>query len=208
MHTRKRYPTITQTTKIPENYQEDLAPLKEIQQNHPALVAISSQIERKQAEINAIKLIGSGQSNLAVGINSDRGNHDPRINQTESFNIGVTVPFGGAHLAPHIAAVNVELNKLIAEREQLYRDLDQAHHEAEQNLEVNQVELGIANELKRVAKEHLNITEQSFSVGEIDLMDFLKIQSRTQQAMLNAKERSVVLQRDKALYNQAVGVTP
>lgn len=97
---------------------------------------------------------------------------------------------------------------MVAEREQLYRDLEQAHHEAEHNLEVNQVELGIANELKRVAKEHLNITEQSFSVGEIDLMDFLKIQSRTQQAMLNAKERSVVLQRDKALYNQAVGVTP
>jgi len=39
-------------------------------------------------------------------------------------------------------------------------------------------------------------------------MDLLKIQSRTQQAILNAKARSVMLQRDIALYNQAVGVTP
>jgi len=209
MHARKRYSSITQTTKIPENYQEELVALKDIQQNHPALVAINSRIGRKQAELNAVKLVGSGQANVAVGINSDRFTNDPRSNQTESFNIGVTVPFGGsAHLAPHIAAANVELNKLIAEREQLNRDLEQAHHEAEHNLEVNRIELGIANELKQVAQEHLNMTELSFSVGEIDLMDLLKIQSRTQQAILNAKERSVILQRDKALYNQAVGVTP
>jgi len=209
MHARKRYSSITQTTKMPANYQEELVALKEIQQNHPVLVAINSQIERKQAEIKAVKLIGSGQSNLDVGINSDRGNNDPRSNQTESFNIGVTVPFGGsAHLAPQVAAANVELNKLIAEREQLYRNLEQAHHEAEHNLVVNQLELSIANELKQSSETLLNMAELSFSVGEIDLMDLLRIQSRTQQAILNAKERSIILQRDKAFYNQAVGVTP
>ncbi|MGZ8223732.1 MAG: TolC family protein [Methylobacter sp.] len=209
MHARKRYSSITQTIKVPANYEENLVNIMEIQQNHPALTAVNAQIARKQAEINAIKLIGSGQTNIAVGINSDRGNNDPRSNQTESFNIGVTVPFGGsAHLEPQIAAVNVELSKLRAEREQLYRDLEQAHHEAEHALEVNQVELDIANELKQVAEEHLKMTELSFSVGEINLMDLLRIQSRTQQAILNAKERSVMLQRDKALYNQAVGITP
>jgi outer membrane protein TolC len=209
MHARKRYASITQMTKIPGEYQEKLADTLKIQQNHPALVAINSEIERKQAELGAIKLVGSGQTNVAVGINSDRFTNDPRSNQTESFNIGVTVPFGGsAHLAPHVAAVNVELNKLLAEREQMNRDLEQAHHEAEHNLEVNRVELGIANELKQVAEEHLKMTQLSFSVGEIDLMDLLKIQSRTQQAVLNAKQRAVMLQRDTALYNQAVGVMP
>ena len=209
MHARKRYSSITQMTKIPGLYQEKLVELIEIQQNHPALMAINSQIERKQAELNAIKLVGSGQTNVAVGINSDQFTNDPRSNQTASFNIGVTVPFGGsAHLAPQVAAVNVELSKLLAEREQLSRDLEQAHHEAEHNLEVNRAELGIANELRQVAEEHLKITQSSFSVGEIDLMDLLKIQSRTQQAVLNAKQRSIMLQRDTALYNQAVGVMP
>ncbi|MGZ8223318.1 MAG: TolC family protein [Methylobacter sp.] len=209
MHARKRYTSITQMTRIPGVYQEKLVGLSEIQQNHPALVAINGQIERKQAELNAIKLVGSGQTNVAVGINSDQFTNDPRSNQTASFNIGVTVPFGGsAHLAPQVAAVNVELNRLIAEREQMHRDLEQAHHEAEHNLEVNRVELGIANELKQVAEEHLKMTNLSFSVGEINLMDLLRIQSRTQQAVLNAKQRVVMLQRDIALYNQAVGVMP
>ena len=83
-----------------------------------------------------------------------------------------------------------------------------AHHEAEHNLEVNEAELEIANELKRIAEEHLKMMEISFSVGEISLMDLLKIQSRTQQAILKAKERAIMLQRDIALYNQAVGVLP
>ncbi|HEY8035128.1 MAG TPA: TolC family protein [Methylobacter sp.] len=209
MHARKRYASITQITKIPTDYQEKLVDILKIQQTHPALVAINSQIERKQAELNTIKLVGSGQTNVAVGINSDQFTNDPRSNMTASFNIGVTVPFGGsAHLAPHVAAINVELNKLLAEREQMNRDLEQAHHEAEHNLEVNRVELGIANELKQVAEEHLKMTNLSFSVGEINLMDLLRIQSRTQQAVLNAKQRAVMLQRDIALYNQAVGVMP
>ncbi|MDD1629322.1 MAG: TolC family protein, partial [Methylococcaceae bacterium] len=208
MHSRKRYASITQTTKVPATYEENLAALKEIGQNHPTLVAINGQIERKQAELNAIKSIGSGQTNVIAGILSDEG-IDSRSNKAEFFNVGVSVPFGGrAHIAPQIASINVELNRLIADREQLYRDLEQAHHEAEHNLEVNKVELGTANEKKNVSEELLKMTQLAFSVGEIDLMDLLKIQSQTQQAILSAKERAVMLQRDKALYNQAVGVMP
>jgi outer membrane protein TolC len=209
MHSRKRYSSLTQTTQMPGTFAEKLVALREIQENHPAMQAINSQIERKQAELDALKLVGSGQSNLAVGINSDSFTNDPRSNKTESFNIGVNVPFGGsAHIQPHIAALNVELNRLIAERELLYRNLEQLHHEAEHNLEVNRVELGIANELKSVAEQHLGMSNTAFSVGEIDLIDLLKIQSRTQQAILNAKERAVMLERDQAFYNQAVGMMP
>mgnify|MGYP001810201222 CR=1 FL=1 len=209
MHARKRYSTVTQMVKIPSDFQEKLVALTEIQQNHPALVAINSLIERKQAELNTVKLVGSGQTNVAVGVNSDQFTGDERSNRTASFNIGVTVPFGGsAHLAPRVAAVNVELNKLFAEREQLHRDLEQTHHEAEHNLEVNRAELIIATKLQQVAEEHLKMNQSSFSAGEINLMDLLRIQSRTQQAVLNAKQRAITLQRDIALYNQAVGVLP
>ncbi len=207
MHARKRYASITQMTKVPKDYHEKLVDLKEIEQNHPALVAINSQINRKQAELDAMRAIGSGQTNVLAGVNGDMG--DTASNHTASFNIGVTMPFGGSdHLAPQLAAINVELNKLIAQREQLFRDLKQAHHEAEHNLEVNRAELENANELKSATENLLNMSNTAFSVGEINLMDLLKIQSKAQQAILNAKERAVMLERDIALYNQAVGVMP
>lgn len=213
MHARKRYSSITQSTKIPANYQETLAKLKEIEQTHPALQAINSQIERKQAELEALKLVGSGQSSIVMGFNSDRysaGKGGKEIsNNLESLSLGVTVPFGGEkHLAPQTAALNVDLNKLRAEHDQLFRDLEQAHHEAEHNLQVNEAELVITNELKTVAEKHLKMTKLSFSVGEIDLIDVLKIQSQTQLAVLAAKERAIMLQRDFAFYNQAVGLLP
>ena len=208
MHARKRYSSITQLNKIPASFEESLAPLKELGHNHPSLIALNSQIDVKQAELTATKAIGSGQTSVIAGLLSDEG-EDPRSNKAEFFNVGVSVPFGGsAHTQPHIAAINVELNKLIAEREQLNRDLEQAHHEAEHNLEVNEVELGNANEQKKVSEQLLSMTELAFSVGEISLMDLLKIQARTQQAILTAKERVVMMQRDKALYNQSVGVMP
>jgi outer membrane protein TolC len=209
MHSRKRYASITLMNKVPASYQESLAGIKEIQGNHPALMAINSQISRKQSELDALELVGSGQTKVIVGVNSDSLTNDPRSNKTESFNIGVTMPFGGSdHIKPHLAAVNVELNKLLAQRAQLYRDLEQMHHEAEHNLEVNRAELAIANELKQVAEQHLGMTQLSYAAGEINLMDLLKIQSRTNLAILNAKERAVILQRDLAFYNQAVGVLP
>lgn len=208
MHARKRYSTITQFNKLPSVYEEQLAPLKEVGQNHPSLIALNSQIDVKQAELTATKAIGSGQTNVVAGLLSDEG-ADSRSNKAEFFNVGVVVPFGGgAHIQPQIAAINVELNKLIAERDQLYRDLEQAHHEAEHNLEINKVELENANEQRKVSEQLLTMTELAFSVGEIGLMDLLKIQSRTQQAILTAKERAVIMQRDKALYNQAVGMMP
>lgn len=209
MHARKWYNSITQMDKMPAQYLEELVDMTEIEQNHPLLQAINSQIQRKQAELDALKSVGSGQNVLSLGVNSDRGNNDERSNNTESFNIGISIPFGGSkHLAPQVAAVNVELNKLISQRLQIIRNLDLAHHEAKHNLEVNKVALATANEAKVVAEQLLKMTQLSFSVGEINLMDLLKIQSRTQQAILHAKEHSVIFQRDKALYNQAVGMLP
>jgi cobalt-zinc-cadmium efflux system outer membrane protein len=210
MHARKRYASITQTTKIPGEFNEKLVDLDQIQKSHPALAALNSQLERKKAEMESLKQVGSGQTDLLVGVNSDRpSQNDPRSNNTESFNIAITVPFGGsAHLQPQIAALQVEAARLQADYQQLYRNLELAHHEAEHNLEVNQEELKIAESLRQVAEEHLKMMELSFSVGEIHLMDLLRIKARTLQAILNAKERSVILQRDIALYNQAVGVMP
>jgi outer membrane protein, heavy metal efflux system len=210
MHARKRYSSITQLTKVPPSYQEKLADKKEVEFNHPAFAAINSEIERKQSEIKATKLVGSGQTNLTVGVNSDRpSNGETRSNDTESFNIGVNIPFGGEeHLQPHIAALNVELNRLIADREQLYRNLELAHHEAEHELEVNKAELDIANELREIAEEHLGMVQLSFSVGEMSLMHLLEAQSKVQQHILKAKERAIMSERDIALYNQAVGILP
>ena len=62
--------------------------------------------------------------------------------------------------------------------------------------------------MKDIAIQHLEMMQMSFESGEINLLDLLKIQARSLEAIQNAKEQEVKLQRNVALYNQAVGVLP
>ena len=52
------------------------------------------------------------------------------------------------------------------------------------------------------------MTRLSFSLGEINLLDLLKIQTRTDNAIRHANNHAITLQKNIALYNQAVGVIP
>jgi outer membrane protein TolC len=206
MHARKRFSTLTQITRIPENFREQQTSLTDFT-SHPALAAANAMIERKRAKLDWVKAQGSGQSTFALGGKSERGS---RFEQDiESMTFSLSVPFGGSsHLAPQIAAVNLELSKAISQRDQLFRNLERVFHEANHILEVDRAELKIADELKAIAKEHLKMARLSFDEGEINLLDFLKIQARTQAAIQQAEEKIIFVDRDIAQFNQAAGVLP
>ena len=208
MHSRKNYATLTQTTKIPAQYREQLSPIDRIENNHPLLEAINSLIARRQASIEWAKTtdtINQPKINLTGKSTRDlRGMAD-----TQSAGVGVVIPFGhGSYDAPEVAAAHLELNQALAQREHLLRDLEKKLHEADHMLEVTRQELAIAQQLRQIAETHLKMTEISFTAGEINLLDLLKIQGRSLEAIRNAKEQEVKLQRNIAFYNQAVGVQP
>ena len=208
MHSRKNYTDLTQTTHVPASYQELLSDINTIQANHPLLEAINAIISRKQATIEWAKTTDTiNQPKVNVGAQATR---DPLgAGNTQTTGIGVVIPFGhSTYDAPEIAAANLELNRALAQREHLLRYLEKNLHEAEHALELTREELSIAKELKQIAETHLKMTETSFAAGEINLLDLLKIQARSLQAIRNAKEQEVILQRNIAFYNQAVGVQP
>lgn len=207
MHSRRHYISLTQNDQIPDNFKEKLSSLPNITEDHPKLSAIDAVVQRRHAEVNWVKSAGSGQSSFILGGKSEKGSEiDDDI---ESMSVGISIPFGGgAHLAPDIAAANLKLTEALAQRAHLFRKLEKEHHDAKHELEVTQVELKIANELKQIAESLLKMTRLSFSAGEINLMDLLKIQARSFNAIRHAKEHSVMLQKNIALYNQAVGLLP
>lgn len=208
MHTRKAYASLTQTTHVPGNYQEQLSTITEIQANHPVLEAINTFIARKQASVEWAKSTDTiNQPKISIGGKSSR---DIRgTDDMQSAGVGVVIPFGhSTYDAPEIAAAHLELNRAMAQREHLQRQLEKNLHEAEHGLEVTREELKIAKELKQIAETHLKMTETAFTSGEINLLDLLKIQARSLEAIRNAKLQEVKLQRNIAFYNQAVGVLP
>lgn len=207
MHARKAYVSLTGITRIPENFRENLSPIQKITDQHILLQAINARIERKRAELDWVTRKGSGQPVLQIGLQRERDQRGGR--DLDSAGIGINIPFGGeSSLAPHIAQANLQLTQILIKREHLYRDLEQILHEAKHNLEVNEAELAIADELQRIASRNLKMAEFSYSAGEINLLDLLKIQAQTQNAIRHAKERVISKQRNIAFYNQAVGVLP
>ena len=207
MHVRKRYYFLTQTHIMPAQINETQSTATGISDTHPELAAINAMIAQKKAQVEWIKAQGSGQTTIAIGGVTERGGRAEKAVNSIAFN--VNVPFGGsAFLAPKTAAANREYIAAEAEKMHLYRALLAQLHEAEHELEVELAQLEIAQQMQANAQEHLKMAKFSFAAGEINLTDFLKVQTQAHRAIKNAKESGIRLQRDIALYNQAVGVMP
>lgn len=208
MFTRKNYANLTRMTRMPASFNEKQSQIKEIRADHPLLEAMNAVIERRRSGIDWAKTTDTiNQPKFNIGTqfsNSGMGGGNTQI-----AGVGVVIPFGHTtYDAPEIAAANLALNTALAQQEHLLRALEKGLRDAERALELSRVELSIAHELKQIAETHLKMTEISFASGEINLLDLLKIQTRSLEALRNAKEQEVRLQHNIALYNQAVGVVP
>ena len=207
MHARKQYSSLTQQTLIPADFTEVQSQLDHVNTEHPVLVALDALIKRKKAELKWVKSAGSGQTTFELGAKSDRESRHGDGATGMSF--AINVPFGGgAHLAPDIAATNLELTEVLTQRDHFFRELERAFHEAKHALQVDRTGLKIAEKRKKIAEQHLKMTQHSFDAGEINLIDLLKIQTISYAAIQAASESKINLQRDIVLYNQAVGVLP
>lgn len=208
MHARRRYITLTQSNRAPAAFEERQSARAEIAHSHPLLAAANAFIARLQANLHWVRRTGSGQQpSIYLGSRHEKDfRNEPTI---DSLNVAVTIPFGGAAVAaPKIAKANLALTEALAERESLLRRLGERLHEAKHELEVDRVELSLAEERKSLSEQYLRMSRIGFQAGEIQLIDLLEIQSRTEAAIRNAREHGIRLQRDIARYNQAVGELP
>jgi cobalt-zinc-cadmium efflux system outer membrane protein len=208
MHARKAYMNLTRLDKAPKQFEEKRSATAEIHEQHPAIAAANALVERAQAEVEFTRLSKQGnQPTILVGTQHERFNRGGSLNN--ETNLVLQIPFGGESWnAPYVAQANVTLNHKIADRAALIRSLEKALHEAEHNLEVDRATLTIANQRKDIAETHLNMSRLAFEAGEIQLIDYLKIQATSQAALRDAMERAILVQRDTAFYNQVVGVVP
>ncbi len=208
MHARKAYMNLTRLDKAPKQVEEKRSATAEIQERHPAMAAATALIERAQAEVEFTRLSKQGnQPSILIGTQHERFDRGTSFNN--ETNLVLQIPIGGeAWNAPFVAQANVALNTKVADRATLIRRLEKALHEAQHNLEVDQATLEIANQRKQIAETHLRMSQLAFEAGEIQLIDYLKIQATAQAAIRDAMERAILFQRDTAFYNQVVGVMP
>jgi len=207
MHARKAYFYLTESEVMPALIEETLNPEEDISEDHPKIAIINILIAQKKSQIEWIKSKSSGQTTLAIGGNTERG---ARGEETiDSITFGISVPFGGsAYRAPSVAAANTAYVTAQVEKAHLFRQLSLELHEAEHDLEVERVNFVVAKDMDSNAQATIKMASLSFDAGEINLMDYLRIQSQAQSAINQLANSKLKLQRNIALYNQALGVAP
>jgi cobalt-zinc-cadmium efflux system outer membrane protein len=208
MHARKAYSNLTRLERAPRLFAEELSRQDAITEEHPVIAAANAVIERAQAEVEWTRKSKQGnQPSILIGTQHDRSSRRNSFNNES--NLVLQVPIGGeSYNAPFVAQANLALTQRMADRNTLMRQLEKAFHEARQNIDVDRAALAIADERRKIAETHLRMSRLAFETGEIQLIDFLKIQSGAQAAFREARERSILLQRDIAFYNQVVGIMP
>ena len=208
MHARHAYKNLTRLGKAPKQFEERLSKTLEIHERHPAVAAANALVERAQAEVEFTRLSKQGnQPSILIGTQHERATNKENFNN--ETNLVLQVPIGGDDWnGPYVSQANIALTHKIADRASLMRRLERALHEAEHTLEVDKATLEIASQRKEIAETHLRMSRMAFEAGEIQLIDFLKIQANAQAAIRDAMERSILVQRDTAFYNQVVGELP
>lgn len=201
---KKRYQTLTGYTLLPENIDEPLSPISEINSNHPLLASRAAQIKQLEAQLDWVRAKGAGQPTLMLGVRSERS--DRQSDAVDSLGATITVPFGGrVHREPKIAATNSQLTQIRGQYGLLLRRLNQDLYAITQQIAKDRRTLKLALDRSEIAQQHLKMSKLGFETGEITLIDLLKIQETAQKVALQAARQKIILQHDIARYNQTAG---
>lgn len=202
----KRYLSLSGLTRRPEDFSEVQSSRHRIDSEHPLLLEAQRRVEQAQAELQRVRTAGSDNPTLIVGTRRDQ---EPVTAIThDSIGVSVRLPFNGAsHAGPAIAAANSQLVQAQSAQLALQRELELALHQAQQALATLRGELKLAQQQHLLAQENLRLARLAFDLGEIDLVQRLRIQTRAYAAERTLNVRTLQLQQAIARYNQVVGET-
>ncbi|WP_127478557.1 TolC family protein [Sulfurivermis fontis] len=202
----KRYLLLSGLPQRPAEFSEVQSARRRIEADHPLLLEAQRRVEQAQAELQRARASGSDNPMLIVGTRRDQ---EPVTETThDSIGVSLRLPFGGgAHAGPAIAAANNQLVQAQSEQLALQRELELALHDAQQALTTLRSELELARQQHQMAQENLRMARLAFDLGEIDLVQRLRVQTRADAAERTLNMRKLQVQQAIARYNQVVGET-
>lgn len=204
---RSRYASYTGLAQLPRRRGERQPPTTDIPADHPLLANARARVRQAEEEMTVRRRRGAGAPELFLGGNGERAHSGEDFNTR--FGVSLTLPIGiGPHTAPALAAAARARADALADYEGLKRQLALTLVQAAKALEAADRELDLAAEQHQVAQENLRLARVAFQAGERDLVGLLRAQGLAFAAERRQKELSIVRQRARARYNQAIGLLP
>ena len=206
-HAKFRYINLTGQHQLPANFTEVKSSKMDVDADHPALLNANGNLALSAEKRHLVQIETRDNPTVMLGARSIRGGFDTKFN--ESLGITLTIPLRSeTRNAPARAAAEMQYVEQQASLSQLTLLLAAAMHEAEHNLEVGAVQLEVLAKQQTIAQQSLAITNKAFQAGELDLSDYLRVQSQAFNAERAYKNQQIQQLWNTARYNQAVGDLP
>jgi outer membrane protein, heavy metal efflux system len=203
----QRYRVLTGLKLLPRRPFETQSTITALPEDHPSLALLAARASREAGQVAWLRSSGVSNPSVTVSVRNDRSDRFSSSNNSLLF--GVSVPFGsGVYAAPGIAERGRSSVEAEVAREQAARELALALEQARRRVSAGETTVALAREQADLAREHYQVNEKAFAAGEIDLFTLIRLQNQAQAAQVAARDGSIQLNRDIALYNQLVGVLP
>ncbi|MCL7745287.1 TolC family protein [Guyparkeria hydrothermalis] len=172
---------------------------------HPALQSARAAMSTAQAGRAVVRERGRLQPTVGFNLRREEDGRDA----IDSVGVSLSLPIPLSRLrAPEEARAGIDLADAQASFRQARRDTALAVEQARQALTTARGQLERARDQESLATENLRIQKKAYSLGEIGLVDLLRVQSRHLVAHRQAVMSEIDLKRAIADYNQAKGVMP
>lgn len=186
---------------------EQQANAQEIDNTHPLLQYLQSEVDVAAAAIKQSEIAAKGNPQLGIGSRRERG--DGTIPYTDTINISLTIPIGGKSW---VSAQTSSARRQKVDAEVRYlntqRTLQQALHEVEHELFLADQALPLAEQQAALGSERQSMAQVAFAEGEVTLAQALPA---IQEARSARRELELLVLRRQRLvteYNQIIGVLP
>lgn len=206
-HAKFRYINLTGLQVIPAEYSETKSSKQDVEESHPALLDAQGKIALSAEQLNLVKIETRDNPKVLLGTRTTRGAFDNSYN--DSLGVTLTIPLSSeTRNAPARAEAELQYAAQQVNLSQLKQLLAAAMHEAEHNLEVGTIQLEVLAKQHHIAQQSLAVTRKAFQVGELDLSDYLRVQTLAFNAERALKNQKIQQLWNTARYNQAVGDLP
>lgn len=204
IHAAREYEVITGLLEMPAYFEEVKYEAGNIDYI-PMLELYDAKVDVMAAEYREANSSWGRNPTLSVGIKRERGS---LIDQNiDSFGVGLSMPLGvGTKMTSKRSQAALALAEMERDRELVKRKYHLELHEAEHSLEVCELQLPLSTEHFTMAEENLRLSQKAFDLGEIDLLDLLRMQEQFFSSSYENIEKTIECKRAVARHNQTKGV--
>lgn len=200
-----RYMVLTGQTDIPQAEPESLA--ISVQDTHPRILSTRSAVAKAQASLHAVNAIRRDPTTVSLLIRQERYPFTSDTNRSIGFALQIPLDTRirnrPLETATHTQIATANAEAILAETA-LQADIELAN----QQLTAAQSALVTATERAALTREHTQLIEKAFRLGERGLAEVLRSQALSHEAGVAERQQRAAVGLAHARLNQALGIIP